>query len=341
MINLGYSEQNLLLSAKENNKLTSTRTSIDILQSGVEYGIELLKDCARNNLVNLAKLLTWNHMNNIHVFVAPTQLFPYASDGYFGYSTHFATFELQFLGNMCREFRQRIIFSNPSEHCNLGSLQQYATLQSKRSLHTIASILQYFPDDCMLITTIAGKEPRTSDEEFYGNDEETLDSISKAETLERWCERFTKLPDFVKKRIALQNDPFRYTINDLLPICKEYNIPLCPHTLYDSINGQQAHTSFPAIRETWEYKGVPIIFHGESNPGAYSIKEKLQESLYVNDFPGLSDTMDVVLLSAAKEQSIFNIYEHYDFFVDSQLKVQVQPKCPIQQQHEEWKSISE
>jgi UV DNA damage repair endonuclease len=266
--------------------------------------MELLHMCARKNLENLSRLLSWNHENKIFVFALPWNLFPRAYDLYLGYSIHFASAELRALSECAKEFRQRLVYVMPDDTSNLGSRYEHIALFSQRAIRSMASVLEYFPSDCVVVTSVAGCMPDTYDEPF-----------DKELGLSLWLSRFEKLDDNHRRRIVLQNDPYRYSVADLLPMCLERDIPLCVHTQYDELNGNCCINEKYrlAIRHGWERKNMrALVLHAESLHVDGDMLRKTTPKPKLDDFPGLWETMDVVLLSNAREQSVLDIYRRYE-----------------------------
>jgi len=72
----------------------------------------------------------------------------------------------------------------------------------------------------------------------------------KASALKRFRENFVQLPERVRSRLTLENDDVCYTVDDLIPVCKDMHIPL----VYD-------------------------VHHHRCNPGRLSISEATEQCL--------------------------------------------------------------
>jgi len=72
----------------------------------------------------------------------------------------------------------------------------------------------------------------------------------KASALRRFRENFVQLPERVRSRLTLENDDVSYTVDDLIPVCKDMHIPL----VYD-------------------------VHHHRCNPGRLSISEATEQCL--------------------------------------------------------------
>jgi len=72
----------------------------------------------------------------------------------------------------------------------------------------------------------------------------------KASALRRFRENFVQLPERVRSRLTLENDDVSYTVDDLIPVCKDMQIPL----VYD-------------------------VHHHRCNPGRLSISEATEQCL--------------------------------------------------------------
>jgi len=92
----------------------------------------------------------------------------------------------------------------------------------------------------------------------------------KPEAIKRWKQNFQRLPDIIKTRIALENDEKCYSVEDLLPICNELNIPLIfdfhhyncwSHYHPDNPNQKPIPELLPLILKTWEIRNMIPKFH--------------------------------------------------------------------------------
>lgn len=147
---------------------------------------------------------------------------------------------------------------------------------------------------------------------------------NKSEALERWKANFYKLPYHVQTRIALENDERNYSVEDLLPVCNELQIPLIfdfHHyncwAYYHPDNPIQSpiNVLLPQILSTWEIREMIPKFHlsdqaDDKKVGAHhDYVESIPDELIT-----LSQTkyrFDIMIEAKKKELATIKLYNKY------------------------------
>jgi UV DNA damage endonuclease len=136
----------------------------------------------------------------------------------------------------------------------------------------------------------------------------------KQAALKRLRENFRHLPERVQSRLTLENDDVSYTVNDLLPICAELDIPLVYDVHHhrcnrDSLTVQEATN---ASIQTWKASSRGEAYFHLSSPknGWQSNDPKPHaEMIDLSDFPeawiGLDATVDIE--AKAKEIAVRDV----------------------------------
>ena len=136
----------------------------------------------------------------------------------------------------------------------------------------------------------------------------------KQAALKRLRENFQHLPERVQCRLTLENDDVSYTVDDLLPICRELDLPLVYDIHHhrcnrDSLTVQEATD---ASIQTWKAaRRGEAYFHLSSPKNGWQSNDPKPhaEMIDMNDFPqewiGLDVTIDIE--AKAKELAVIAV----------------------------------
>ncbi len=139
----------------------------------------------------------------------------------------------------------------------------------------------------------------------------------KEATLDRFRENYKGLPQGVKDRLVLENDDVCYSVHDLLPICKELNIPLVldyhhHNIIFDADKIREGTKDimdlYDEIRETWTRKGITQKMHySEPTPAAITGRQRRKHNPRVATLPPCPPDMDLMIEAKDKEQAVFEL----------------------------------
>jgi len=130
----------------------------------------------------------------------------------------------------------------------------------------------------------------------YGNKKEALSRLSK---------EIEKLPEKIRTRLTLENDDRSYTPEDLIPVCKEHEIPLVydvhhHRCLPDKLSVEKATD---LAMQTWNREP---LFHLSSPRDGWN-KPNPQfhhDFININDFPNYWKSLDLTVEVEAKYKEI-------------------------------------
>jgi len=112
-----------------------------------------------------------------------------------------------------------------------------------------------------------------------------------------------------------------WSVEDLLPICEELNLPLVldyhHHNIIHDPSLRKGTLDvmkyFPQIKQTWTRKGITQKQHySEPCPGAVTGRDTRKHSPRVAVLPPCEDTMDLMIEAKDKEQAVFELYRKYN-----------------------------
>ncbi|KAG8933705.1 hypothetical protein FRC02_011311 [Tulasnella sp. 418] len=294
---LGYACLNTILRSLKPDSVFCSRTCrISTIQ---EKGMDYVKELGLQNIRDLSKMIEWNEANNIRFMRISSEVFPFASHGKYGYTLEYADKDLKATGDLAKRYQHRLTL-HPGQFTQIGSPKDEVVTASVRELNYHCEMLDRMglDQDSVMIIHMGG---------VYGD---------KASTLERFKKNYTELlSESVKKRLVLENDELCYNLDDIMPVCKELDIPIVVDYHHDWIYPSQRPVSelIPIINETWIKKGIRIKQHlSEPRPGATTPMEKRAHADRCSRLPDcLPDDVDLMIEAKDKEQAVFELYRIY------------------------------
>ena len=134
----------------------------------------------------------------------------------------------------------------------------------------------------------------------------------KQSALSRLVKEISALPEPIRIRLTLENDDRSYTVEDLLPVCEELDIPLVYDVHHHRCNpdGLTVAAATEACMRSWRRLGREPYFHLSSPKHSWNGKPGPHaDFIDIADFPaewhGLDATIDVE--AKAKELAILKL----------------------------------
>jgi UV DNA damage endonuclease len=137
----------------------------------------------------------------------------------------------------------------------------------------------------------------------------------KTASIRRFVDRFNKLPDTVKSRLAIENDDRSYTIRDCLQVCSMAGIPVILDSFHHEVNssGESLEEAVSMASSTWtDGDGILMVDYsyqqGDGRRGAHS------DTINIDHFEQFLDITksydcDIMLEIKDKEQSAIKAVE--------------------------------
>lgn len=306
-LNLGYCCINTTLRNHKNPIFCSRTCRLETLkQKGIEYSYYL----AKQNLVDLAKIFKWNFENNIFLYRMSSDMFPFSSHPDYSSYYNFEQFRetLADLGKLAKTYNQRITF-HPGQFNQLTSINESVVVKTIIEIDIHSKIMDMMNCDNNSVIVIHGGSKQNG----------------KEESLIRFKNNFKKLSQSSQQRLVLENCELVYTIEDLLPISHELNIPIVidyhHHNLHHNKNLclKKLTTDVLVI---WKQKNITPLFHlSESRCGVLetdSITKRRAHSDYVQTLPDIllelvkTEKIDLDIEAKMKELAVFHLYKKYN-----------------------------
>ncbi|OAA41797.1 UV-endonuclease UVE-1 [Metarhizium rileyi] len=269
----------------------------------VNRGLSYVQEIGLSNARDIGKMLRWNDKYGIRFMRLSSEMFPFASHAEYGYSLAYASEVLAAAGKVASDLGHRVT-THPGQFTQIGSPKKDVVTASVRDLEyhnemlSLLSLPEQLDRDAVMILHMGG---------VYGD---------KQATLARFRKNYLQLSDGVKKRMVLENDDVSWSVQDLLPICEELNIPLVLDFHHHNIvfdpsirEGTQDIIQFyDRIKATWTRKKITQKMHySEPVASAVTPRDRRKHSARVKTLPPCPADMDLMIEAKDKEQAVFEL----------------------------------
>lgn len=262
------------------------------------YTIEKLLEITKNNVNALKEIMIYNVKNNFHFYRITSKLVPLATHDKvsFDYITPFLK-EYKEIGKIINDNNIRVD-THPDQYAVLNSMDKKIVNNTTQILEYHYKILKALNINNPIIILHVGSS-----------------ACGKKASITRFINNFNKLPNHIKKCIALENDDKVYNVKDVLYLCKKLNIPMVLdyHHYICNNEGEKLDCYIEDILNTW--KDLKPKFHF-SSPKSTLKKEFRSHHDYVdvNEFikflnllKTYNKNVDIMLEAKAKDDAISRV----------------------------------
>ena len=208
------------------------------------YTIEKLLEITKNNVNALKEIMIYNVKNNFHFYRITSKLVPLATHDKvsFDYITPFLK-EYKEIGKIINDNNIRVD-THPDQYAVLNSMDKKIVNNTTQILEYHYKILKALNINNPIIILHVGSS-----------------ACGKKASITRFINNFNKLPNHIKKCIALENDDKVYNVKDVLYLCKKLNIPMVLdyHHYICNNEGEKLDCYIEDILNTW--KDLKPKFH--------------------------------------------------------------------------------
>lgn len=260
-------------------------------------GIEYAQSLAVQNLKDLLSILKWNKENNIFFFRMSSEMFPFATYPDYKYTLDFVDDLLKEIGNYAKENKMRLTM-HPSQFDVLSSPDEKVIENTIIDLNHHCDILERMGLDQNSVIIIHGGG-------VYNN---------KQKALERLYNNIMRLPEKTRKRLVLENCEMSYTVEELLPISQQLEVPIVIDYHHDSINpsSQPIEYYHDKVFHIWNVRNIkPKVHVSNSIPGIKESDSKTLRRKHSDYIQFLHDGLlkitfpiDVMLECKTKEEAL-------------------------------------
>jgi UV DNA damage endonuclease len=218
------------------------------------YSEKRLIETIEKNLVCLKRILRFNLKHNILFFRITSDLVPFASHPIckFDWQRSFGK-GFKAIGDFAKKYGMRISM-HPDQFTLINSLDERVFENSVRELVYHAQVLDLMElDTSAKIQIHVGATYRDKDR-----------------SMKRFVERFEKLDEIVKRRLAIENDDRCYSLRDCLQISAKTRTPVSFDAFHHEVNssGETIQEAFGLFTKTWKEKdGLPMVDYSSQMAG--------------------------------------------------------------------------
>lgn len=304
-----------ILTLRYKNDIYSSRRRN--LKTIIDGGLEDAKNTAKENVVDLLKMIFWAKNHGINVMRISSELVPhgnnielikkFGNEGKEYLSLVFLQDYLEIIGKIARLEDMRLTF-HPGQFVQLGAHDKNIYDSSVRELNMHASFLDLMGmnEDSVIVIHLGGTY------------------CDKQKTIKRFISQFKEMDEKIKRRIVLENDEKCYDAEEVLEICKELNVPMvfdihhyqCYKLYHKDIKQKSIEELMPGIIKTWKGRGIRMKVHLSEQMngkviGSHSLFiEKIpEEFLSIPDKYG--EPVDIMIEAKGKEIAISKLYSKY------------------------------
>ena len=259
------------------------------------YNTSKLLEITKNNLDSLYEIIKYNVKNNFHFYRLTSKLVPLATHDKvdFDYITPLLD-EYKKIGKLINGNNIRVD-THPDQYAVLNSMDSKIVKNTVEILEYHYKIMDALGIKDKIIILHVGSS-----------------ACGKKASITRFINNFNKLPDHIKKCIAVENDDKVYNIKDVLELCHKINVPMVLDYHHFICNNEKEDINdyLKEIIDTWNGKLPKMHF---SSPKSKLKKEFRSHSDYINkecfiEFINIlkkqDKDIDIMLEAKAKDDAI-------------------------------------
>lgn len=228
------------------------------------YNTSKLLEITKNNLDSLYEIIKYNVKNNFHFYRLTAKLVPLATHDKvdFDYITPLLD-EYKKIGKLINDNNIRVD-THPDQYAVLNSMDSKIVKNTVEILEYHYKIMDAIGIKDKIIILHVGSS-----------------ACGKKASITRFINNFNKLPDYIKKCIAVENDDKVYNIKDVLELCHKINVPMVLDYHHFICNNEKEDINdyLKEIIDTWDGKLPKMHF---SSSKSKLKKEFRSHSDYIN-----------------------------------------------------------
>ena len=259
------------------------------------------------NLIDLEKIIDYNIKNNIHFYRLTSKLIPLATHNEVNFE-YIEKYKDQYkkIGNKINEYNIRIDL-HPDQFTVLNSTKKEVLDNTFRILEHQYKVLDILDIKNKVIILHTG-----------GN------VFGKENSIKRFINNFNKLPNYIKKCIAIENDDKIFDIKDVLGICQQLNIPCVLDYHHHICNGNDIDINdyYKAIFSTWKNINPKVHFSSPKNKTKKDIRSHHDyvdvDSFisFIESIKHLNFDVDIMIEAKEKDEAMFRLIRNLKYKTD-------------------------
>ena len=259
------------------------------------YNASKLLEITKGNLEALNEIIKYNIKNNFHFYRLTSKLVPLATHNKVSFD-YIAPLKDEYkkISKLINDNNIRVD-THPDQYAVLNSMDNKIVKNTVEILEYHYKIMDALKIKDKIIILHVGSS-----------------ACGKKASVTRFINNFNKLPDYIKKCIAVENDDKIYNIKDVLELCHKIKVPMVLdyHHFICNNEGENLKDYLNDIIETWNGRLAKMHF---SSPKSKLKKEFRSHNDYINsddfiNFINLIKTqdkdIDIMLEAKAKDDAI-------------------------------------
>ena len=259
------------------------------------YNASKLLEITKGNLEALNEIIKYNIKNNFHFYRLTSKLVPLATHNKVSFD-YIAPLKDEYkkISKLINDNNIRVD-THPDQYAVLNSMDNKIVQNTVEILEYHYKIMDALKIKDKIIILHVGSS-----------------ACGKKASVTRFINNFNKLPDYIKKCIAVENDDKIYNIKDVLELCHKIKVPMVLdyHHFICNNEGENLKDYLNDIIETWNGRLAKMHF---SSPKSKLKKEFRSHNDYINsddfiNFINLIKTqdkdIDIMLEAKAKDDAI-------------------------------------
>ena len=268
------------------------------------YNTSKLLEITKNNLDSLYEIIKYNVKNNFHFYRLTSKLVPLATHDKvdFDYITPLLD-EYKKIGKLINGNNIRVD-THPDQYAVLNSMYSKIVKNTVEILEYHYKIMDALGIKDKIIILHVGSS-----------------ACGKKASITRFINNFNKLPDHIKKCIAVENDDKVYNIKDVLELCHKINVPMVLDYHHFICNNEKEDINdyLKEIIDTWDGKIPKMHF---SSPKSKLKKEFRSHSDYINKecfikfiniLKKQDKDIDIMLEAKAKDDAVSRLVRYLKY----------------------------
>lgn len=268
------------------------------------YNTSKLLEITKNNLDSLYEIIKYNVKNNFHFYRLTSKLVPLATHDKvdFDYITPLLD-EYKKIGKLINDNNIRVD-THPDQYAVLNSMDSKIVKNTVEILEYHYKIMEALEIKDKIIILHVGSSV-----------------CGKKASITRFINNFNKLPDHIKKCIAVENDDKVYNIKDVLELCHKINVPMVLDYHHFICNNEKEDINdyLKEIIDTWDGKLPKMHF---SSPKSKLKKEFRSHSDYIskecfiefiNILKKQDKDIDIMIEAKAKDDAVSRLARYLKY----------------------------
>lgn len=251
-----------------------------------------------SNLEALNNIIDYNIKNNIHFYRLSSRIIPLATkeDVSFDYIKKYVNY-YNLIGKKIKDSNMRVDF-HPDQFCVINSVKNEVIKSSLDILNYHYNLLDALNVKNKLLVIHVGSS-------VFG----------KENSIKRFINSYNKLPSYLKKCIAIENDDKVFNVEDVLEISKLTNIPVVLDYHHHLCN--KSDFNFEDIFNSWKNMTAKMHFSTQKNKKDFrSHAEYIDGDDFINFIEILkvyNKDVDIMLECKAKDDSLFRLVRYIKY----------------------------